>query len=81
MPLRSRNLRPIFGGLRSYAIFPGQKGGIVTIKSTSQHWFRYRSEAESAEKWDNRFEILTDCLLVFFVVVLTVAFIVSFLVL
>jgi len=61
--------------------FPCQRGGIVTIKSTSQHWFRYRGEEKNTEKWDIRFEFLTDCLLVFIVVGLTVAFIVSFLVL
>jgi len=50
----------------------------MTIQSIGQQWFRHRQEVKTKAEWDNRFEILADCLVVVFVVALMAVFIISF---
>ncbi len=53
----------------------------MSFKPIHLNLFRYRGEIKNREEWGNRFDVLGDCLLVFFVIALTAVFIFSFLIL
>lgn len=54
---------------------------LVNFKPIHLNLSRHRGELKNREEWGDRFDVLADCLVVFFVVALMGVFIFSFLIL